>query len=333
MNINQGKLSIKLLKAKKGDCVIIETDTESILIDGGTASTVGEIKRRLNTKKNIFVFVTHYDYDHSGGILKYLQNRKKEEPAVNLYINAPNHYPLDSSDLVANNHAKSIIDLIRSDDIVNTAIAGDSISLRNGSISILNPDQATYQKLEKQFREYCSKTVNDIGDGKVGSPGKVTIDFNAALNTTVTEYHTDQDLHNKSSIVALLELHQKKIFLLGDCHAASAIAALDKLGHDRQNPLECDLVKISHHGSKHNTTNDLLARIRCNKFIFLTNGSGNYYHPDKEILEIALRQSVHFKFNECYFYFNYENVKNNIKVINIPDSFTVNLIYTDEILI
>lgn len=161
----------------------------------------------------------------------------------------------------------------------------------------------------------------------------MTIDFNAALNTTVTEYHTDQDLHNKSSIVALLELHQKKIFLLGDCHAASAIAALDKLGHDRQNPLECDLVKISHHGSKHNTTHDLLARIRCNKFIFLTNGSGNYYHPDKEILEIALRQSVHFKFNECYFYFNYENVKNNIKVINIPDSFTVNLIYTDEILI
>ena len=131
----------------------------------------------------------------------------------------------------------------------------------------------------------------------------------------------------------MLYLNEKKALFLGDSHANSIVRSLLKLGYSKGNPLSCEFIKIAHHGSRHNTTSELLEFVFCNKFIFLTDGTGNSYHPHKDVLEIILKQCVAFGFKECYFYFNYISVKENINIINIPDGFNVNLICTDEIIL
>ena len=43
------------------------------------------------------------------------------------------------------------------------------------------------------------------------------------------------------------------------------------------------MTKISHHGSRKNTSNELLELIKCRKFLISTDGK-QHYHPDKESL-------------------------------------------------
>ena len=72
------------------------------------------------------------------------------------------------------------------------------------------------------------------------------------------------------------------------------------MGYSKQNKLKVDIVKVSHHGSKDNTSNELLELIECNKFLISTDGK-QHGHPDKE----ALARIICSQNNPCFiFYYN-----------------------------
>lgn len=80
-------LTIKLLPAEYGDCILVSIVDEvnlNVLIDGGTRKTyknsiASEIKhiKNLNQKLNLTI-CTHMDYDHISGIIEILKNENSE---------------------------------------------------------------------------------------------------------------------------------------------------------------------------------------------------------------------------------------------------------------
>ena len=96
-------------------------------------------------------------------------------------------------------------------------------------------------------------------------------------------FYEDNDEVNGSSIAFILEYENKRIMFLGDCHPSVIEEELKKMGFDENNKIKIDLMKISHHGSKGNTSSGLLKIIDCNKFLICTNGK-RFNHPDKEVL-------------------------------------------------
>lgn len=88
------------------------------------------------------------------------------------------------------------------------------------------------------------------------------------------------------------------MLFLGDAHPSIIVSSLRELGYSGDNKLQIDLMKVSHHGSKANTSDELLDLIECKCFIISTDGS-RHGLPNKEtIARIVAKQS------DCKIYFN-----------------------------
>ncbi|BAF71688.1 hypothetical protein [Sulfurovum sp. NBC37-1] len=116
------------------------------------------------------------------------------------------------------------------------------------------------------------------------------------------EFEEDKSLPNGSSIAFILEIGDKKILFLGDSHPSVIIDGLKELRYSNRNKLEIDFMKVSHHGSKANTSNELLEIIKCDKFIISTDGS-KHGLPNKETLARIIN-----KHSGCKIYFTYPDL-------------------------
>lgn len=96
-------------------------------------------------------------------------------------------------------------------------------------------------------------------------------------------FESDEDEVNGSSISFLLENNKKKLLFLGDSHSDCIETELKKYIKEGEDKIKIDLMKVSHHGSKGNTSKELLDMIDCGKYIISTNGF-KFNHPDKEVI-------------------------------------------------
>jgi metal-dependent hydrolase (beta-lactamase superfamily II) len=110
----------------------------------------------------------------------------------------------------------------------------------------------------------------------------------------------DNKLQNKSSIAFILRVGKKKLLFLGDANPEIVKNQLEKLQKKDHSFKYFDFVKVSHHGSKKNISNELLEIINCKKFLISTDGTHDL--PDKEaIAKILLRANN----TDTELYFNY----------------------------
>ncbi len=97
---------------------------------------------------------------------------------------------------------------------------------------------------------------------------------------------------NRSSISFILKFHDKTFLFLGDSSPVDydeVLSYISKQNEDKK--ITFELVKVSHHGSKFDTSNDLFNYITSKRYLILTNGNG-YDHPDLEaIAKIILNQN------------------------------------------
>ncbi|HCQ90857.1 MAG TPA: hypothetical protein DIU45_15465 [Clostridium sp.] len=83
--------------------------------------------------------------------------------------------------------------------------------------------------------------------------------------------------------------------MLGDAHAEDVIYGKNKYFKD----INIDLVKVSHHGSKHNTNKELIHCLGSEEFIMLTNKS-----VDKETIATIVRNVENSKIYCNYNWWN-----------------------------
>ena len=118
-------------------------------------------------------------------------------------------------------------------------------------------------------------------------------------------YTQDSKLENRSSISFILKLYDKQLLFLGDSSPKDYEKVLEQLLiHLGKEKLEFDLVKVSHHGSKYNTSTKLFKMLTSKRYLISTNGV-LFNHPDLEAISKIIVDQKEFK----KLYFNYKLTK------------------------
>lgn len=114
-------------------------------------------------------------------------------------------------------------------------------------------------------------------------------------------YTPDTSISNGSSIVFIISTGNRRVLFLGDAWAEDVVAKLRPL-HAPTRPIIFDAIKVSHHGSFHNTSVDLLSVADSPCFLISSDGT-RHGHPDFEVLAEIVDRPAPFK---RHLFFNYE---------------------------
>lgn len=309
------KIEILFLLAENGDSILIKlgdpVDT-SILIDGGISDTYTELHNELSElyvkcPKN-YIFLTHCDDDHIGGLMEFFEKDtslfkyittvfynyprelEKNHPNVNGHIQEPQINKNTSGNL-SPDQLKKFTELLEESGVeVVSSVYYDYIfpEDNNLKITILSPRKKTLDS----FNDWIEPELGYLSDR---SDWKVPISKLATYRNK-----KDSSKTNASSISFILEYNDKKYLFLADSIAPDIAKSLIDIGYNKDNKINASLVKVSHHGSKYNTSNSLLKLIDSKRFVILTSGK-THNHPDKE----PLAKIIHHNPDACLM-FNYE---------------------------
>lgn len=118
---------------------------------------------------------------------------------------------------------------------------------------------------------------------------------------------------NKASLAFIWEANDHRILFLGDAMAKVVFESLDKKYNGQS--LRFDAIKVSHHGSKYNTTTDLMKKIDAPVF-FLTGGYN--LSEDCPTLEAIAKIILRAPVNEENRLIRYNFSNDNIKRLSAP---------------
>lgn len=319
----------RLLNANEGDAIHLRVKDEkgglyNILIDGGPAGTYsyknkkgkteyGELKQLIELIKNQNEFIdllvlTHVDEDHIGGILRWFeQDADAKELVKRVWFNSGR---LISEYFQQKEFEENLLKIINTS-CRNTGISqgvtfedfieenkiwdrriiksGDEFNLFGLKFTILSPSDNKLQSLLCKWEK----------ESPISETSR-TSDYSFSLSDLINSDHFKEDdsIHNGSSIAFMVEKQDKNILFLGDAHPRTIIDSLESLGYSPENPLKVNFVKTSHHGSKANTSIELLELIQTNNFLLSSNGD-KHKLPDKRCLARIIKSK-----KEVKFYFN-----------------------------
>ena len=101
------------------------------------------------------------------------------------------------------------------------------------------------------------------------------------------EYYAESDLSsaeekNAISPIGVLEYNGFRIVLTGDSNEINEPAFVDRIG----GALDCDVLKVGHHGSETSSTEEFLDAIDCEYAVISCNANGNTFsHPRQNTLD------------------------------------------------
>ncbi|MGG0033335.1 MBL fold metallo-hydrolase [Priestia megaterium] len=340
-------LKLKVFPANHGDSFLIsfkeDSNFRNILIDGGTGKQsyrqLKEEFKKVKASNQVIdlLIVTHCDDDHIKGIIDIFQDSSVDKTIIKeVWFNSGQliakrlEDPIEKTDreipLTMNNSKKKSInqgitfekELERlgcwSQTLIMSLLQQE---IGNAKITVLSPDLTKLRKLNKAWEVEIDKRKQ-----KSASKTDYSIPIEELLRNPFQE---DDRLANGSSIAFILEYKDYQILMLGDSHPSVVEYSLRELGYSEVNKLKVDIVKVSHHGSKYNTSESLLKIIDCKDFIVSTDGK-RHGLPNKECFAriLSTRQNE----GRTTFYFNYS--LNNIFLQNDYQKFDFNCEYLSQ---
>ncbi len=324
---------LSILKAFHGDSFIIKTFDNNgnnfiILIDGGTASTFDySLKKELkNIPKIDLLVLTHIDSDHIGGLIKLYKNSLINKIDIKeIWINHPELKSINKGGNISHKQANNLKQLIidKSPEAIIKSISIDNKTIIKESVTfdIFSPSKdildSLYNNWENIKKEKTNKNAIISDNLEVSKKDLKTL----ALEDFCPNNKIEKDIINASSISFLLTCSDLKILLLGDSRPEIIEKEIRNRGYSKDNKLECDFVKISHHGSKNNTSNELLELIHCTNYIISTNGgNSNHKHPSRETLARIIYHPQRNLNDKITIYTNYPLEKIKLKAGDFIDS-------------
>ncbi len=149
------------------------------------------------------------------------------------------------------------------------------------------------------------------------------------------DFPEDHEEPNGSSIAILFEFHDeeddkvKKCLMTGDAFPSVLSSSLRNLMEPDQPRFELDVFKMSHHGSKKNTSIELLRLLDCKTFMFSSSGQ-RFSHPNKEtIARVLANQKKRSVPCLCFNYLSDLNKLSNVKN-SVSGSFPYEVYYAEE---
>lgn len=332
-------IDLKVFPAFKGDSFLLSwgdlNEKFNLLIDAGIVGAYMFIRQGLaGISKLDGLVVTHIDFDHIGGFTLLLKDDdSKITPETVVFMNSPSLFLLpEDSDKVNFKHGIEFSDLLRRKGLFETKLHLDlypenRLDFNGLEILILSPPKYVLDKFDsvwtaKALVQNYLQEEEKLSD-KVSRKNLGLKSIEKILEESEKIYGWEADLINSSSIAFIASFRENRILFLGDANPTLLSAELERLHFSEKSPLRCNLVKISHHGSKHNTTRSLLLKIKCGSYLISTNGAGPSYHPDRETIIMLSEFGRKSREEKLMIYTNYELdlagliTTNELKELNI----------------
>jgi len=318
-----------------------------ILVDCGTSAVYPTIRERIlalpeRDRHFELLVVTHIDVDHIGGALDLLKEREQlgvtfGEIWFNGYVHLTTGGVVprpDDEDILGPLQGEELTELIVANGAKNwnAAMNGGALVVPESGLlkalpplpggmrlTLLSPTQSELDRLKPVWDAACRKA------GIV--PGAATAADSARLDEieeageeedilgepdvnvlAAARFKPDRAKPNGASIALLAEYDGRRVLLAGDAHAPLVVDALARLPAHPIGRLPLDALKMSHHGSRGNTSAELVQAVACPKWLVSTNGK-RFKHPDLEAIARVIREGgsgvvLHFnyrtEFNEMW---------------------------------
>ena len=295
------KSFIHFLPAQHGDAFIMHCFKGGaggiVVVDGGASSSNARLNPFLTEVEKLdcidLMVLTHHDCDHIDGLLGYIKKHISDDtfPVKEIWANCAKHVDFNLSDKLSVGQAVKLADFLNSMQDDNKILWRSDINTEQGIISlpfadieIIGPLPQTYRRF---MQEYGTKVVpsaspiSSVPDNNIN----LTCECLAQRPKTPPNPNDYQILTNMASISFILRCDGLSVLMLGDSFPQETAECLIDKGYSVDNKLTVDYVKVAHHGSRNNISNDLLNLIDCNKYIISTNGGmGRSHHPQREAI-------------------------------------------------
>jgi beta-lactamase superfamily II metal-dependent hydrolase len=313
-------ITVEALPGGYGDCLLISCAVGSrqwrLLIDTGPDECLPTLVQRLDAlpvnssgKRRIdLAVISHIDHDHIGGASAIFADKSLGLDFGDIWFNAPH--------LVSSRGVSEGVGLAS---VLGGAARGlpwnkafdaqdvvvpDSLFLdvpgKRGEprITLLSPTRQSLDALYGVWAKELPKVkVRPEPEPLVVERGALDVLALASRSTAV-----DRAPANGSSIAFLLEHRGATALLTADAFPTVLVPALTALAAHRGTalPWKIDVLKLSHHGSRANTTEALMQVVRATDTVVSTNGA-IFGHPDAE----GVARVVHGCLPNSRIWFNY----------------------------
>lgn len=317
---------IHFLPVYHGDCFVIECDKGEhhgvVVVDGGPSGGAEFLKSKLEQVGTPDLLVlTHYDGDHIQGLIDYIEScqHRLVIPAKEVWANCAGDVKVEDDNFspFAPCSLRQGVEMARllnamartgemtwRDDIVEGVEVPDCPF---ASIEVVSPTgemrELAIGLQEEQAEKMDASDAKKVMMAKKTREDDIDIPLDILAQGKPKAPNKSKDVPNASSIAFILRCDGLSILMLGDSFPHNVEAYLRSKGYSEDNPLEVDFVKVAHHGSKHNTSNELLDIIKCNHYLISTNGS-IYLHPDRDSIAHILCHPKRDRNEKVHLYFN-----------------------------
>lgn len=285
--ISEGELQVHMLDVGQGDCILILfPDGKEMLIDCGNKSTGYNyeettkpyLEKYITDGQIDYLMLTHCDEDHVDQLDKVLAGFVVD----NIYM--PNVKSGSTKDKFAEQFA---------------ALPADRVAMFTDEDTI---DSDVYTKF---YLGALTEVASDgnladiiLNVGNFAIEGETyKIDF---FGYTAEEWKTTNlsNAHKKNAIspIGILQYNGKRVVLTGDSNVENEPIFINKAkefyGVDK---LDCDVLKVGHHGSETSTTDEFLDFITVEYAFISCKAAGNtFYHPRQATLDRLIARNITF---------------------------------------
>ena len=290
-----------------------EEKKSHILIDGGTKEfgylyknvlmSIDEKDERIEA-----IILTHIDNDHIQGAIEGIANTSEDvlkKIVKRIYFNTcsaiQRELKLEKTVCAEKEILASIwkngygvgegiefLKILKNKKILDRlsdfVIEGQQYDLEDGArMKIISPGEKELKQLAKKWEAYHQRKEAIVYS--VGGEAHYQKDLKELMNEKLGN---DTSVNNKSSIAFLLTYQGSKMLFLGD---ANPKVCVEGAKHSEiENPCPVDLIKLSHHGSKANMSDELLSFFPTQYYLVSTDGSRKKV-PNKTVLAHLLTAS------------------------------------------
>ena len=320
---------IEMLGAEEGDALWIEygdpAKPRRLLVDGGVLGTYPALRAKIDgipgRARFELAVVTHIDNDHIDAMVKLLAS-DCEFDVGDFWFNA---WDQIKEDRLGAKQGEMLTDLIGKRGFRhNSKAKGGPIGVPSDpakplpkfklpggmTVTVLGPGASDLQRLRKEWKRVIENAGLEPGGEFTGAKllekapryakDRLGTDPPNVERWANRAFKEDGSAPNASSIALLLEYKKRKVLLTGDSRSGSLNTGIDRLLAERQiDQLEIDALKVPHHGSKNNVSNDLVSRLICENFLISSSGR-KFHHPDDDagarILLHSYGPTLHFNY-------------------------------------
>ena len=291
----EGELQVHFMDVGQGDSILILfPDGKDMLIDCGNKSsdydfdvTAGYLEDYLPDGKLDYLMLTHGDEDH----VEYMDEILEMYQVSTVFM--PNVLAEPSGTSAA---AKELREQIAALDPEKLAMFDDEDTLttqvyaRFFIAALSEPDCEVILTVDPD-EDTNSIVITDGTKQADGSYADAT--YMLTFYCPTEEYYASSDLSsaeekNAISPIGILEYNGVRVVLTGDSNEINEPLFVERAGY-----IDCDVLKVGHHGSETSSTEEFLDAVDCEYAIISCNAEGNkFYHPRQNTLDRLIEDGM-----------------------------------------